>query len=483
MTIKVFASGQSNALGRMTGGPDWSGIHTGVRVWNNVNPLGINGSAFVSAITARAGGTFQYTDRNNFCVWFCDRLCREQSEDVDLTLVARGDSSIARWSASEVTYPMLQECIDVWAATGQGPADIFLWHQGEANASTLPATYSADFLTLLDALESGGVISPTTRVIVGGLADGGNVNYIDFTRTCLAKLPDYSSRIGFAYTSSVPVGDPTHFSGEGLYVLGGDRYFTAYKALNAEKMYALVNAGGHIGSAGTGQLSVYDITADKNKGYRLKSAPIFIEEDRTYYPSEGTAAIYVEVVGGGGGGGFALGTDGYARPASGGSAGAYAATLIESPLESYDVVIGVGGAGGVTNGVTGSGGATLFGVELSAPGGGGGADGSSSVADSFIRNRGNSSGVPATGNIRIAGERGYSGMKLTASSRAGGFGGRSNFGDGGGSAVAGSANSATDGGSASGYGAGGGGGVSSITTNAVGGNGSAGLVVVWEYVR
>lgn len=108
--LRVFVSGQSNALGRAEDGPDWSTISKAVRVWNNVNPLGSHGSAFIAAEEARAAGPFQHTDPNhlinNFGVWFCDRVAREFGQPVDMTIVARGASWIDYWHPDEENYPI-----------------------------------------------------------------------------------------------------------------------------------------------------------------------------------------------------------------------------------------------------------------------------------------------------------------------------------------------------------------------------------------
>lgn len=228
MTIRVFASGQSNMLGRGTGGPTLDGVSPSVRVWDNVNPLGSNGTSFTTAAAAQAGGTFQLTDRNNLAVWFCDKLARAQFEDVDLTLVARASSSIQLWAPTETTSPMLQECIDVWAATNQGvPADVFLWHQGENNSVTTPhASYIAAFDTLLANLRAGGVIGPSTIVLTGGILEGDS-NRTRFNRGALMQMAR-RERHGHASSYSMTSSDGAHFDGPSLVALGARRYYAAY---------------------------------------------------------------------------------------------------------------------------------------------------------------------------------------------------------------------------------------------------------------
>lgn len=224
MTIKVFYSGQSNALGRGTGGPAFSGVSPDVSVWNNVNPIGSNGSAFVTASAAQAAGVFEFTDRNNAGVWLCDRLARTLHEPVTLTLVARGASPISYWSPDEVTYPMLQECIDVWSATDQGPADVFVWQQGEQDVEvTSPAAYRERFSELKENLKTAGVIDDNTLVIVGGM--------VASTASKSSYNDSALSRCGDAYAP--PDGlqnDGVHFSGHSLYNLGV-RYYTCCRFL------------------------------------------------------------------------------------------------------------------------------------------------------------------------------------------------------------------------------------------------------------
>lgn len=228
MTIKVFASGQSNMVGRGAGGPAMSGASSDVRVWNNVNPLGSNGDAFVPAAQAQSGGTFELTDRNNLAVWFCDKLARKLFDTVDLTVVARASSSIQLWAPGEVTSPMLQECISVWTATNQrSAADVFLWHQGENNSATTPhASYMAAFEALLVNLEAGGVIGPETVILVGGILEG-DASRTSFNSGALLPLARRRKR-GYARSYGLTSADGAHFDGASLAALGARRYFAAY---------------------------------------------------------------------------------------------------------------------------------------------------------------------------------------------------------------------------------------------------------------
>ncbi|MCV0396971.1 MAG: sialate O-acetylesterase [Rhizobiaceae bacterium] len=478
MTVRVFVSGQSNALGRGTGGPDWSGIDSRVRVWNNVNPLGSNGTAFGSAATARAAGTFENFTTNNLAVWFCSHLAQRLDDDVDMTIVAKGATGISEWGDGQ---DMLLESDAVWTATGQDPAHVFVWHQGEANAAS-PSSYKTSFLALLDNLEAAGVIDASTIVIVGGLAEESQ-SRIDFNRDILQSLAAENVRIFYASSNGLATYDGTHFTGQMLHTFGYDRYFHAYmEALNAmPDLWALVNEGGTPGEAGTGENKIVNINPILNSGYRLKGPAQVLTTTQTYNTPSDVAAILVEVQGSGGGGAGASSASSAARMGGGGGAGGYAAKFIESPDASYAVTIGAagtGGASGQNNG--GAGGTTSFGSVSATGGSGGGAFGS--TAEPYMTTGGNA-GLGSGGDVNSAGDGGGIGFKMSSALRQAGAGGTSRFGRGGTTTLTGSAATVTNGNAGSGYGAGGGGGTCSDSANASGGDGNPGVVLVWEYLK
>ncbi len=223
-------------LGRVAGGTAFSAVSSGVRVWNNINPLGSNGSAFVSASEAQIAGVFERKDCNNLAVWFCDKVAKRYFDSVNLTLVALGGATIKYWSDTEAVYPLLKESIDVWAASQQSPADIFLWHQGEADLMMPPAEYIARFEVMRAALVEGGVLSQHAAILIGGIAETAG-DKAAFKASALQRLAKSPGR-GFATAYGLATTDGAHFDGKGLEALGARRYFSAYRFAASARLAA-----------------------------------------------------------------------------------------------------------------------------------------------------------------------------------------------------------------------------------------------------
>ncbi|WP_276866600.1 phage tail protein [Enterobacter oligotrophicus] len=206
----------------------------------------------------------------------------------------------------------------------------------------------------------------------------------------------------------------------------------------------------------------------------------------TYTPTTGTKKIIVECAGGGGaGGGSTATTSGDSSIGAGGSEGCYGKSVFDVLESNYMVTIGAGGAA-VTGAAGGVGGTTSFGNLMSADGGlGGGVIPAGAAATLAGVNSG--SFIPKVTGANISSSS-YAGtfifaIRLNSSYSAGGvtgMGGRSMFGDGGGSRTSNGA-----GVDAKSFAAGGGGAKSWVSTAAdvayPGGKGANGVVIVWEY--
>lgn len=196
----------------------------------------------------------------------------------------------------------------------------------------------------------------------------------------------------------------------------------------------------------------------------------------TYTKPAGVTSILVEMVGGGGGGGGSLGGASTLSAGAGGGAGGYARLYIASASSTYTYTVGSGGAGGLAgnNAGTGGGTSTFSASSLQATGGGGGGGGATSVTTSVSMSAPGGGGVGSNGDINSQGSPGYFGVSVLID-LASGSGGNSIYG-GAGISIVGGAGIGTNAGN---YGSGGSGACSTTSSNA-GGNGSSGLIIVWE---
>ena len=241
-------------------------------------------------------------------------------------------------------------------------------------------------------------------------------------------------------------------------------------------------AAGHTFDDTTAQLGETNVQGAINvlaMGYRLRGAPIKIEESGTYTPDPEVRAIWVEVQGAGGGGGGASQASSEADIGGGGGAGAYAAKFIENP-SAETITIGAGGPGGAIANSGSAGGETSYGTIISCPGGNAGEGTSASTTK--VANGGDPTASPTGGDINVPGGAGGYGLKITSARRAPGIGADTKFGAGGRTQGAMATSDVRVGEAAIGYGSGGGGGVSSTSQGQTGGDGGDGVVYIWEFI-
>jgi hypothetical protein len=196
----------------------------------------------------------------------------------------------------------------------------------------------------------------------------------------------------------------------------------------------------------------------------------------TYTPSANLVSAIVECIGGGAAGGGNAGNAAQSNISGGGGSGAYSRKYLTTAQigASQAITIGAGGVG-VSTGNGGNGGTTSFGSLCTAPGGSGG--GSAGVAGAGA--------AAGTGDVVAAGAPGQMGTVLNGSGilyPCGASGGSGPFGGGGVGAQA-NGGQAFNGGPATNYGSGGSGSCAfNVASNTTGGNGSAGVVIVTEYI-
>ena len=185
----------------------------------------------------------------------------------------------------------------------------------------------------------------------------------------------------------------------------------------------------------------------------------------TYTPPTGLAFIIVKVVGGGGGAGGSASASGN-NGSGGAGGGGYAEAKIDASYlpASVTITAGKAGAGQATDvdGVTGS--TSSFGNLVTASGG--------ALSSAGAGTAGGGGGTGSGGDINIRGQGGGAGSPNGAM---GGAGGSSQLGGGASGRNAGAGNGAGN------YGGGGGGGARVGVGGQPGGDGSPGIVIVYEY--
>ncbi len=189
----------------------------------------------------------------------------------------------------------------------------------------------------------------------------------------------------------------------------------------------------------------------------LRSFQIFTSGTAaTYTKPSNVTSILVECIGGGSGGGGVSATAAQVAAAGGGGAGGYCRKYYASAATSYTYTVGTGGAGGsgmastaTTNSVGGNGGV------------GGGATGGDLNYGGLDGTWGMNSGVACvsgTGGSSIFGTGGHNRYNSTLTTSLAGQNATTNSGGGGGGAVS-----------------------FTGTVDKAGGNGAAGIIIVWEF--
>jgi hypothetical protein len=196
-----------------------------------------------------------------------------------------------------------------------------------------------------------------------------------------------------------------------------------------------------------------------------------------YTPTGGTRAVLVEVQGAGGAGGGAPVCNGpeLAVGISGGGGG-YARKYITAGFAGLSMTVGSRGLG-QAGGYGGTGGTSSFGAIMSATGGTGGSPNGQIQASTPFSTAAVSGGSASGGDINVAGQPAFATMIYSTYSAIAGYAGGSLYGQSG--MCFGVTTNGSDG---LGYGAGGTAAMNFQQGVAyAGGNGTGGLIIIWEY--
>ena len=200
---------------------------------------------------------------------------------------------------------------------------------------------------------------------------------------------------------------------------------------------------------------------------------------QTYTPTSGMIYCSIQILGGGGGGGGSASTSNMQHSSgSGGGGGEYATGIFSAASIGVSQTVTIGAGGGGNSGAAGSnGGNSSVGALITAFGGSGGL--TQAATGIALFQQGGAGGTGGSGgDFRTPGQNGFwTVSNFPAGQNDGGPGGNSQYGAGG------LIGNGADGSAGGGYGAGGGGTSNPQSASALtGGSGTAGIVIITEYI-
>jgi hypothetical protein len=374
---------------------------------------------------------------------------------------------------------------------------VYITTVGTPGTSTLTIEPAGGLTTLYT--ENTGTATPMAGnlnvVGTGGISTTGSGNTITISGTGTA-----SSFVVDAHTA--PGTNPVVPSGTGQITVTGGQVAAGTTAnvirtdslaantytIQVQRSQAV--ASSTIGDNGVSHFNSAEFTVDANGfvsiigglGFSSIKNQVFTTSG-TYTPTSGMVYCQIVALGGGGAGGGANGGAGQVSLGGGGAAGEYAVGIFSAATIGASQTVTIGAAGTGVSAANGNpGGNTSVGALISANGGGGGSFVASSAGVPFPAAQGNGGTGGSGGDYRAPGQNGDLSWVLTV-------GGATFIGGGGNSQLGAGALSGFPGGghgggaAASGYGAGGEGTASTGGSGALaGGNGTAGIVIVQEFI-
>ncbi len=465
--------------------PTWNQSTTGnaatatkLAATKNINGVAFDGSADINITAIADAGTLSGTTLNS-------------------TITGSSLTSVGTLANLTVTNPITGSVTGNAAtatyATSAGSLSgtIPTWNQS-TNGNAATATYATSAGSLSGTIPTWNQSTTGNAATATKLAATKNINGVAFD--------------GSADISITAIADAGTLSGTTLNATITESSLTSVGTITAGTWSATnigiahggtnTNAAPTAGAIVYGNGTAYAISAAGTSGQYLQSAgtgaPIWaqpgpasiqvLSTSGTYTTPAGVKAIIIELVGGGGGSGAIAAAAGNnnGTVSGGGGSGSYTRALIINPASSYTYIIGSGGTASAIGVAGGNGGATSFNAgEITAPGGTGGAAGST-VANGSV-SLGGAGGVAGIGgSFMVPGHGGGTGFSGSVISVAG-AGANSYFGDGGvaPAVIDGTSRSGVAGSS---FGAGASGAAAvNVGTGALGAAGFHGVIIVTEY--
>lgn len=356
------------------------------------------------------------------------------------------------------------------------------WYRTDADATATSTTAVAvGFVTA--AVASGASVTVRIAGRMTGLSlTAGEDYYVSATAAALTATPPTNARcVGRADSTTTLVlpcelGDVRLADSNGTHSL----VVRTSSDLTADRLLTLVPGDAARTVTLSGDLTVSSTTSIPQTIQPGLTAVRVYTANNTWTKPAGLHSVVVWVVGGGGGGGGAATTSAteVAVGAGGAGGGTSMKRVVEASLGATEAVtVGALGAGGAAGANTGSaGGTSSFGAHASATGGAGGTGAVATTAPGWTAGAGAVGGVGSSGDANMKGNAGHRGGSMTVGRVMGGHGGSSMFGGGA------EESDSSAGVAAGAYGGGGSGGSRQENlTQVAGGNGSAGVVIVYEF--
>lgn len=242
----LVASGQSNAVGRCTGGT--FKVNPKVKIWNIGTGAWEVADFENTAYTLDMGsGDEAGNGDNNISVALCHRIQEETGEDVYLVLNAKGGEPISQWVSGGFNTT-LKNTVTAALADGDAPATytpLFSWLQGEKDLTNglSFADYGTAFETLINDLDGETWFDKSTTPIVTapisqGYIDTNGLVGDDGVQRFLSSLSvqhiEKYGRTAVASSANLTLCDIAHFDGESMYELGYNRMFYSLSQIDSQ---------------------------------------------------------------------------------------------------------------------------------------------------------------------------------------------------------------------------------------------------------
>lgn len=196
----ILAIGGSNTIGRQVGGV--FNMSSRLTVWNSANDRTDTASLGTAFVAPSLSGAPFVGGCNNHMAHAASQIAEALSEDVQLVIVACGSVASDYWmSPAGVKGALYTRMMAVLGAASIGEVDAVFWIKDE---DVTPTQYVDQWTALLAALETDGVISGTTPVIIGHPQCMVSHDGLDL-------LLQHTDRITVANTRDFSVFDGEHF--------------------------------------------------------------------------------------------------------------------------------------------------------------------------------------------------------------------------------------------------------------------------------